>query len=109
MSDVPSWLGSGKAKKQKQNRRSAAHERRLAEEVGGKVQTGSGNTWKAPQDVRSDTHLIQHKYTDQRSYSVTVKTLEGLVRDAERSGREAALVLDFEAAGLRVTAVVERV
>lgn len=100
--ELPSWMSS-KSQKKRQNRRSAKHERDLARESGGRVTAGSGSSWRAPQDVSTDTHLIQHKYTDAASYRVSDTELSILEGDAARAGKEWALVINFERSGRRIT------
>lgn len=94
---------SDKSNKKRQNRRSAKHERDLARETGGRVTRGSGSSWRQPQDVSTDTHLIQHKFTDAASYRVTDAECAKLQADADRAGKEWALVINFERSGRRIT------
>lgn len=109
MSDghVPAWMNKKRAG-QVQNKRSKKHEERLAEQVGGKRVVGSGTSWRAPQDVKSDTHMIQHKYTDKASFSLKVPEMEQIHDDAERAGRGNALVIDFDKYGIRAIVTFER-
>lgn len=53
-----------------------------AKEFGGYRQKGSGNTWSAPGDVKTDKFLIDSKQTDKKSYSVTIKTWDKLYEEA---------------------------
>lgn len=53
-----------------------------AKEFGGYVQKGSGNTWSAPGDVKTDRFLIDSKQTDKKSYSVSIKTWDKLYEEA---------------------------
>jgi hypothetical protein len=102
MGQLPGWL-SGTGGRKTNNRKSREYERRLARDTGGRTSAGSGSSWRAPEDVRSDTHLIQHKFTGKRSFILTVTELERVFTNARRAGREGAIVIDFESVGLRVT------
>lgn len=100
MGSLPRWFDKPL---QDQNRRSQQHERKLAKETGGRVTAGSGSSWRAPQDVKSDTHLIQHKYTDAKSFTINVeRDWLPLVADAVRAGRDPALVINFDSHGKRI-------
>lgn len=71
-------------------------ERNLANDVGGKVQPGSGN-----QDDKDDVRVhgewrFEHKYTDSvKSYSLHPSDLEAVARHAKLVGEKPALVLNF--------------
>ena len=99
---LPAWMGKNR---ESNNARSRAHERKVAKDTGGKVQAGSGSSWRARQDVKDDTHLIQHKFTDGKGYRVTVDEWNTISADAARSGREPVLIIDFDGygKGLRLT------
>jgi hypothetical protein len=99
--DLPAWF-TDKATKQRQNRRSSAQEKRVAKEVGGRQVVGSGSSWRAPGDVKSDTHLIEHKFTDAASFRLTVKDWRQARKDATVVGREPAMIIEFPEAGLRL-------
>lgn len=101
MPDLPGWWGD-KPAKQRQNRRSGAAERRVAREVGGRTTAGSGSSWRSPGDVRTATHLIEHKYTDKGSYSLSLKTWLLHKRKADQAGKEAAMIIEFPERGIRL-------
>lgn len=101
MSDLPAWWGEA-ADKRVQNRRSAQKERKVAKETGGRVQAGSGSSWRAPQDVVTDEEMIQHKYTDAKGYRLTVEEWEVVRRDALQAGREPAMIVEFTRTGRRL-------
>src|SRR5215216_5902963 len=98
---MPSWW-TDKAAKQRQNARSAAKERKVAREVGGRTVAGSGSSWRAPGDVKSDTHLIEHKFTDSLRYILRLADWEQCVSDALRSGKEPAMIVEFASNGKRL-------
>lgn len=98
----PAWWDRDK---QKQNSRSAQQERKVAKRTGGRVQAGSGSSWRAPQDVKTSTHLISVKYTDRASYSIKADDWAALVDDAAHTGREPALIIEFPERGIRLLVV----
>lgn len=101
-SNLPAWW-SGKADKKKQNRRSARLERAHAERTGGRVQAGSGSSWRAPEDVvgpideeSGEGFLDQHKYTDKLQFPIKRAEWDRLRRNALRAGRDPRLVIEFQ-------------
>lgn len=76
----------------KQGRRA---EQRLADKIGGRCQPGSGNRWFAKGDVKTDTHLIQVKATTAKSYSLTLKELEEIEKQAAAVDREPLFIVEF--------------
>jgi hypothetical protein len=103
---LPGWM-SDKAAKQRQNRSSARQERRHAREVGGRVQAGSGSSWRAKGDVKSAEHMDELKETDGRSFSLTMLVIRKIMRAGEQSGREPRLIVDFKAYGVRAVVTFE--
>lgn len=95
MNDLPSWW-SKESGLRSQNHRSARQERKVAKEVGGRVQAGSGSSWRAPEDIVSDTHMIQHKGTKADSYRVVLKEWKRIIKNARQAGKEPALIIEFE-------------
>ena len=53
-----------------------------AKRFGGRQQIGSGITWSAPGDVRTEKFLIDSKFTEKKSYSVSKKTWDKLYEEA---------------------------
>jgi hypothetical protein len=105
-SRLPAWWGE-KADKKRQNARSAAQERRRAEDVGGKVQTGSGSSWRAQGDVRGVEYMDEMKFTDAKSYSLKITTWRKARKAAHSQGREPRMVIDFPAEKLRLVVTEE--
>lgn len=68
-------------------RKSQEHEKRLAKEIGGKVNAASGAFWSRKGDVRSDDLLIEHKYTGNKSKTLNSKDLKKIVNEAIMDGR----------------------
>jgi hypothetical protein len=89
---LPPWWGRHR---EKQNARSRRQERRHAAERGGKVQPGSGSSWRAKGDVRLVETLDELKYTDAASFRLTVATWNKIERAAHQSGREPRLIIEF--------------
>ena len=106
MAELPSWW-SQKAGKRSQNARSRAQERRRAAETGGRVQAGSGSSWRAAGDVVRDEELEEVKYTDKAQYPLTVKELRLIRKKALRLGREPAYLVEFSEHGIRARIVIE--
>jgi hypothetical protein len=105
---MPPWW-SEKSAKRRQNARSSRQERKIAREVGGKVQAGSGSSRRAPGDVKSSDELIQVKYTDANSYRLTVGESRKVHDDALKHGREPAMIVDFVQHGVRLRIHIERI
>ncbi len=92
--DLPSWW-SDTADRKKQNRTSAAQERSIAQKVKGKVQPGSGSSWRAPGDIRTDKYLIETKYTKHDSFSLTKNLWKDIKAKAYQQGKEPVLVIEL--------------
>lgn len=101
MADLPAWWGD-KPAKVRQNRRSGAAERRVAREVGGRTMPGSGSSWRAAGDVSSESHLLEHKFTDKRSFSLKVADWAAIRRKAERAGKDPGMIIEFPEQGIRL-------
>jgi hypothetical protein len=97
MSDLPAWFDQ---QRERNNRRSRQQERQHATANNGKVQAGSGSSWRAPQDVRTPTHLDQLKFTDAASFRIDIREWQRTRADALRDGREPRLVISFERYGI---------
>lgn len=97
----PAWWG-GKAARKRQNGRSRRQERKVARDLGGRVQAGSGSSWRARQDVKTDDEMVQVKYTDKDSFTLRAKEWEGIVADALKNGREPAMIVEFPHRHLRL-------
>lgn len=72
-------------------KRSRAHEERLARLVGGSRNAGSGAFWSRKGDVRSDDLLIEHKWTGKKSFTMKSSVLEKIVEEAILDGRTPVL------------------
>jgi hypothetical protein len=102
MGELPSWLNNSKDKLKKQNRRSNRQERARAREVGGRVQAGSGSSWRAAGDVKTEDFLEEMKWTDNKSYGLKVSEWNAIKRKAQSQGRQPRLVIEFPQEGLRL-------
>jgi len=92
---MPAWWGE-RQDKQRQNRRSARQERRIAREVGGRVQPGSGSSPRARGDVKAAEELIEMKYTDKDSFVVKKSVWLEHVRRARVNGRDPVMIVEFD-------------
>jgi hypothetical protein len=100
--DLPGWLNNSKVNKKKQNTRSARQERARAREVGGKVQPGSGSSWRASGDVKAVEYLEELKYTDAASFGLKVEDWNAIKRKAHIQGRVPRMLIEFPLEGLRL-------
>lgn len=103
---LPKWFENDK---QTQNRRSRQQEKKLAKGSGGRVQAGSGSSWRAPQDIKTDEHLVQVKYTDKDSYPLKVLDLIQIATDAYRCGKTPVLIVDFPARRKRAVIHIQEI
>lgn len=60
------------------------HEQKQAKDFGGRVNKGSGNQWSKPGDISiADKNLlIEAKFTEKKSYSLNVETLNKIYEEA---------------------------
>lgn len=100
---LPEWWTRDR---ESRNARSRRQETRHARATGGKVQAGSGSSWRAKQDVKSSDHLDQLKFTDRDSYRLTASELLTIEADALRDGRDGRLIIEFSNHDL--TVIVQR-
>ena len=100
-------MDNPKADKKKQNRRSQRQERKVAQDVGGRVQAGSGSSWRARGDVRTPDELLEVKYTDKASRSLKVSELKQIKHDALMAGKTPGMIVDFEQHGIRAIIYIE--
>lgn len=68
-------------------KKSQAHEKRLAGKIGGKTVAASGAFWSRKGDARSEDYLIEHKYTAANSYRLTKADLDKVRKEAIMTGR----------------------
>lgn len=101
---LPIWFDKNR---EKQNARSRRQEKDRAEQIGGRVQAGSGSSWRAPEDIRAEEFLEQIKFTDSKGFRITVEEWQRLRGHAERDGRSPRLVIDFERFGIRLIVTEE--
>jgi hypothetical protein len=66
---------------------SQKHEKRLAKTLGGSTVAASGAFWSRKGDVRSEKYLVEHKFTDAKSYSLKAEDLVKLEKQAIMAGR----------------------
>jgi hypothetical protein len=74
-------------------------EERIAEDVGGRVQSGSGSSWSAKSDVRKMGDLrIEAKFTEKPEYTLKLDELLKLRDEAIKGGLETP-IMQVEFAG----------
>jgi hypothetical protein len=78
------------------NKRSKKYETRVAKDItGGSVQPASGALpyWK--NDVRGDFWLVEHKYTEAKSYSLKKQYFEEVLKNAFKDDRLPVVIVEF--------------
>lgn len=78
---------------------SQRQERRLAKELTGTVNSGSGNGWVRKGDVRTEDELFELKITDAKSYSLKDAELDKLTTQALVDGRLPIFMVQFKTTG----------
>jgi hypothetical protein len=81
------------------NRKRSIHqEKRLASELGGRTQPGSGAMWHMKGDVITDRLFVEAKLTDKKQYTLKLETLEKVAAQAPISGKIPTMIVTFELA-----------
>jgi hypothetical protein len=90
-------------------RRSKLQERRIAKDVGGRVQVGSGSSWRAKSDVRDLGKLrIEAKFTSKDTYALRLKDLLKIRKEALLGGLEIwAMQVEFVSGSKQKYAVLD--
>lgn len=57
---------------------------------------GSGNLWFSPGDLKTDSKIIEVKYTDQKGFRVTLNILDKLWNQSLDMGKEPHLVIGIK-------------
>lgn len=78
---------------------SQRQERRLANKLGGTVNSGSGNGWIRKGDVRTENELWELKITDAKSYSLKDAELTKHNEQALLDGRIPIFLVEFKKSG----------
>ena len=97
---VTPWLEPNKTRA----RRSNQHERRIAEELGGKREKRSGGAYWSDSDrsrtdggdIITDAFYLEHKRTDKKSLSVKREWLQKISQAALMKSRDPGVILTFE-------------
>ena len=76
-------------------KKSQKKENSRAKELGGKVQPGSGNQFFAKGDIKLENYLIEHKYTDNKSYSITLSTFKKIEKEAQALLKNPAMIIEI--------------
>tara|TARA_B100000809_G_C15104250_1_gene518104 strand:+ start:268 stop:615 length:348 start_codon:yes stop_codon:yes gene_type:complete len=77
-------------------KKSTADENRIAKEFGGHRQPASGAISGLKGDVITESFLIEHKFTEKGSFSITRGLLSKIVREAYGEGRVPLLCIKFD-------------
>lgn len=75
---------------------SQKQERRIAEKYQGQVSAASGAGWSRKGDVRAEDLLIEAKWTEKKSFSLTKDVLDKIENEALMESREWALYLTMQ-------------
>jgi hypothetical protein len=78
---------------------SQRQERRLANQLGGSVNSGSGNGWVRKGDVRTEDELFELKITSAKSYSLKDSELDKNAEQALIDGRIPVFMVEFKTTG----------
>jgi len=89
--DLPNWMSKKQVKK-----KSFKKETKCAKDLGGHTQPGSGNMFYAKGDIVLDKFLIEHKYTDNKSYSLTIETFKKIEREAQEKLKLPAMIIEVQ-------------
>ena len=65
------------------------------------MQPGSGNSWRAKGDVKSEEKVTELKFTRQKSFTITMEIISKILKAAAQAGRDPELIIDFESHGVR--------
>lgn len=101
---LPPWFDQ----RSTNNKRSARLEKARAAEKGGRRQPGSGSSKRAPQDIKTDDELEQHKFTSKHRFPLDARELRAILRDAELNGRTGSMTIEFLEDDIRVVMAIER-
>lgn len=73
-----------KSEGQKQSQK---HEKRIAKAIGGQTTAASGAFWSRKGDVRSETLLVEHKWTGKKTKTISSAELKKITNEAIMDGR----------------------
>lgn len=99
--------GQKVAWEKKSDRYHEKQEARIAEELGGNTQPGSGSRWGYRRDVISKTCQVEAKWTDNDFYSLVLKDWEFLRKQALTADRVPVYVIEIRPRALSVVLVEE--
>jgi hypothetical protein len=78
-----------------------AAEKRVAKLTNSRRTPGSGSRWSQKGDLKNITHLTEVKATASKSYTLKLKTLLKIEREAAAQDREPSFVIEFTDPGGR--------
>lgn len=87
----PNWLN----KKQPSRTTSDKKVKKLAKDLGGRTVANSGATNFSKGDLKVDNFLVEHKYTDSKSFKLNVNDLHKIYVDAAKCGKNAMFIIEF--------------
>ena len=87
---LPRWLDGDSPQK-----RGRKFEKKLAKQLGGRVQPASGALPFNKEDVKTDRYLIQTKLTTKKQYTIKQQDLDTLLINATKIGKQAAFILSI--------------
>ena len=79
--------------------RAQRRERSAAKEIGGRSVIGSGALWFDKGDIKTDTFLIEDKFTDADTYTIQLATLKTIEKQASKVHKVPFLRFGFEKYG----------
>jgi hypothetical protein len=79
-----------------QQKLSDRQEKRLASSFGGRVNPGSGSSWRRRQDVRTDKFLIEAKRTGKTQITVKASDWKQLLHHALTEDKVPVMALDLD-------------
>ncbi len=87
----PKWMGKNESQRTKSDKRVT----RIAKKYGAKPVANSGATPWSKGDIKTDTDMIEHKMTRNKSYKLNKLDLEKLYSDAIKEGKNPIFMIDF--------------
>lgn len=81
---------------------SKKQEKRIADDLGGRVQPASGSRWGYKRDVRTPEFLVEAKISDSKSVSVVARDLRFLKQQAYQMGKNPAYVVEVRGSSVAI-------
>lgn len=87
----PLWLNKPKSVRAKSDKKVTI----LAKQTGGRVVANSGATPFSKGDIRYESSLAEHKYTDKKSYKLNASDLQKIYQDATKARKDPLFIIVF--------------